>query len=99
MACRLRHSALRRVLVASALLVAGVLPGAVVAQDASRGDIKTIVFVCLHGSVNSQMAAAYFNRAANERGLSYMAVSRGVAPSPRIHLGAGSPIFLRGSIT
>jgi hypothetical protein len=78
MACSLRHSALRCVLVASALFVAGVLPGAIVAQDASRGDIKTIVFVCLHGSVNSQMAAAYFNRAANERGLSYMAVSRGV---------------------
>ena len=30
---------------------------------------KTIVFVCVHGSVKSQIAAAYFNRLARERGL------------------------------
>jgi hypothetical protein len=45
------------------------------AQDA---DSKTIVFVCQHGVVNSQMAAAYFNKAAKERGLSLTAVSRGI---------------------
>jgi protein-tyrosine-phosphatase len=39
---------------------------------------KTIVFVCLHGSVKSQMAAAYFNKLAGERGLPYTAVSRGI---------------------
>jgi len=39
---------------------------------------KTIVFVCLHGSVKSQMAAAYFNKLARERGLPYTAVSRGI---------------------
>jgi protein-tyrosine-phosphatase len=39
---------------------------------------KTIVFVCLHGSVKSQMAAAYFNRIAKERGLPYTAISRGI---------------------
>ncbi|MGY4472819.1 hypothetical protein [Bradyrhizobium sp. USDA 3364] len=38
----------------------------------------TIVFVCQHGVVNSQMAAAYFNKAARERGLSFRAVSRGI---------------------
>jgi len=37
-----------------------------------------IVFVCRHGVVNSQMAAAYFNKVARERGLPYTAVSRGV---------------------
>jgi protein-tyrosine-phosphatase len=37
-----------------------------------------IVFVCLHGVVNSQMAAAYFNKAAKERGLPFTAVSRGI---------------------
>jgi protein-tyrosine-phosphatase len=37
----------------------------------------TIVFVCLHGSVKSQIAAAHFNRIAGERGLPYTAVSRG----------------------
>jgi hypothetical protein len=31
------------------------------------GESKTIVFVCLHGAVNSQMAAAYFNKAARAR--------------------------------
>jgi len=41
-------------------------------------DNRTIVFVCLHGVVNSQMAAAYFNKAASERGLAYKAVSRGI---------------------
>ena len=39
---------------------------------------KTIVFVCLHGVVNSQMAAAYFNKVAKERGLPFTAVSRGI---------------------
>lgn len=47
------------------------------AQPAS-GDDKTIVFVCLHGVVNSQMAAAYFNKVAKERGLPFAAVSRGI---------------------
>jgi protein-tyrosine-phosphatase len=39
---------------------------------------KTVVFVCLHGSVKSQMAAAHFNRIAGERGLPYTAISRGI---------------------
>jgi protein-tyrosine-phosphatase len=39
----------------------------------------TIVFVCLHGSVKSQMAAAHFNRIAKERGLPFTAISRGLA--------------------
>ena len=41
---------------------------------------KTIVFVCLHGVVNSQMAASYFNKVARERGLPFKAVSRGIEP-------------------
>lgn len=43
------------------------------------GKPTTIVFVCLHGSVKSQMAAAHFNRIARERGLPVTAVSRGIA--------------------
>jgi protein-tyrosine-phosphatase len=39
---------------------------------------KTIVFVCVHGSVKSQIAAAHFNKLARERGLPYTAVSRGL---------------------
>jgi hypothetical protein len=46
------------------------------AEDAA-GE-KTVVFVCLHGVVNSQMAAAYFNKVARERGLPFTAVSRGI---------------------
>jgi protein-tyrosine-phosphatase len=45
---------------------------------ATTGEEKTIVFVCLHGVVNSQMAAAYFNKVAKERGLPFTAVSRGI---------------------
>jgi protein-tyrosine-phosphatase len=39
---------------------------------------RTIVFVCQHVVVNSQMAAAYFNKIAKERGLPFAAVSRGI---------------------
>src|SRR5215510_9821182 len=46
--------------------------------DPASGEDKTIVFVCLHGVVNSQMAAAYFNKVAKERGLPFTAVSRGI---------------------
>jgi protein-tyrosine-phosphatase len=48
------------------------------AEEAALPTNKTILFVCLHGSVKSQMAAAHFNRIARERGLPYTAISRGV---------------------
>jgi len=44
----------------------------------------TVVFVCLHGSVKSQMAAAHFNQIAKERGLPVIAVSRGIAVDKEI---------------
>ena len=74
----LRHFALAVILVISAALLSAVFSGAAVAQNTSLEGTKTIVFVCLHGSVNSQMAAAYFNKAAQERGLPYTAISRGI---------------------
>ncbi|WP_244608201.1 hypothetical protein [Bradyrhizobium algeriense] len=58
------RSLLHRVAVLLAILTAP--SSALRADDA---DERTIVFVCLHGVVNSQMAAAYFNKAAKERGL------------------------------
>src|SRR5437773_4797117 len=61
-------------LAAIALLLVA-LPPAARAQDADK---KTIVFVCQHGVVNSQMAAAYFNKIARERGLPLTAISRGI---------------------
>src|ERR1700754_4339556 len=54
------------------------------ASDTAAPDNKTIVFVCLHGSVKSQMAAAHFNRIARERGLPYTAISRGIEVDPSI---------------
>jgi hypothetical protein len=44
----------------------------------------TFVFVCLHGSVKSQIAAAHFNRIAMERGLPVVAISRGIAVDNKI---------------
>src|SRR5262245_59476884 len=52
----------------------------------------TVVFVCLHGSVKSQMAAAHFNRIAKERGLPVVAVSRGIAVDDNI------PPSIRGGL-
>jgi protein-tyrosine-phosphatase len=43
-----------------------------------------VVFVCEHGSVKSLVAASYFNRRAQERGLPFHAVARGVAPEPSV---------------
>ena len=71
-----RFGYLRFVLVTSAALFVSSFAG--IAQGASTSDARTIVFVCLHGVVNSQMAAAYFNKAAKERGLPYTAISRGI---------------------
>jgi protein-tyrosine-phosphatase len=67
-------------LIMPALIVFGLgqLTVAASAADAVAPDGKTIVFVCLHGSVKSQMAAAHFNRIARERGLPYTAISRGI---------------------
>jgi len=48
------------------------------AEEAALPTNKTILFVCLHGSVKSQMAAAHFNRIASERGLPFTAISRGI---------------------
>ena len=69
-----RRSLLCRAAVLLAILVA---PSSALRADEAAGE-KTIVFVCLHGVVNSQMAAAYFNKAARERGLPFTAVSRGI---------------------
>jgi hypothetical protein len=64
---------------ARALFVLGIVLQLTVAASAEQAPAsKTIVFVCLHGAANSQVAAAHFNRLALERGLPYTAVSRGI---------------------
>lgn len=50
-----------------------------VAADALL-EARKVVFVCEHGSVKSLVAASYFNRSAQSRGLPYRAVARGTAP-------------------
>jgi hypothetical protein len=62
---------------AAVLLAILVAPSSAPRANEAAGE-KTIVFVCLHGVVNSQMAAAYFNKVAKERGLPFKAVSRGI---------------------
>jgi len=47
-------------------------------------DRPTILFVCLHGSAKSQMAAAHFNRMAKDRGLPHTAISRAIEPDKDI---------------
>lgn len=69
--------ALRHVAVAI-LAVAAAWIAQVSAPRAEGAGGKTIVFVCLHGVVNSQMAAAYFNKVAKDKGLPFTAVSRGI---------------------
>ncbi|MEJ7598704.1 MAG: hypothetical protein WKG01_12415 [Kofleriaceae bacterium] len=39
-----------------------------------------VVFVCEHGAAKSVIAAAYFNQAAHERGLTIRATARGADP-------------------
>jgi arsenate reductase (thioredoxin) len=50
------------------------------AAEPPPGATDTVVFLCEHGAVKSVMAAAYFNRAAQERGIAVRAVARGVTP-------------------
>jgi protein-tyrosine-phosphatase len=56
-----------------------------------RTTVKTVVFVCLHGSAKSLIAASHFERAARERGIAIAASFAGVEPDadvpPRVVAG------------
>jgi protein-tyrosine-phosphatase len=54
-------------------------------------DMKTVLFICEHGSAKSVVAAAQFNRIAAERGLAVTAVSRGTDPDDR-----NNPVAVQG---
>jgi arsenate reductase (thioredoxin) len=45
---------------------------------------KTVVFLCPHNAAKSVVAAAYWNRLAQERGLAVHARSAGTEPSPAV---------------
>lgn len=47
--------------------------------------MKTILFVCVHNAGRSQMAEAFFNRLAAERGLEARAESAGTAPGGQVN--------------
>jgi arsenate reductase (thioredoxin) len=47
----------------------------------------TILFVCEHGAARSTIAAAYFNKLAQEQGLNYQAVFRGTSPDSVLTMG------------
>src|SRR5476651_954587 len=64
--------------------------------DESQEKPATIVFVCLHGSVKSQMAAAHFNQIARERRLPFVAVSRGIAVDSSIPMRIRDGLALEG---
>ena len=62
-------------------LVAAMLVGACAVSTSRVSPAESqVLFVCEHGNVKSLMAASYFNRLANQRGLPYHAISRGTAP-------------------
>ncbi len=46
--------------------------------------ISTVVFVCEHGAAKSILAAAYFNRFAQEKGLNLRAIARGTNPDEEL---------------
>jgi arsenate reductase len=47
--------------------------------------MKPILFVCVHNAGRSQMAEAFFNALARERGLDARAESAGTAPGERVN--------------
>jgi arsenate reductase (thioredoxin) len=49
-------------------------------MDDANGDVSTIVFVCLHGSAKSLIAAEHVNRLARLRGASIRGESLGLEP-------------------
>jgi arsenate reductase len=69
-----------------------------------RSDLTaTILFICLHGSAKSLIAAEHLNRLARSRGLALRGESMGVEPDPEVPAGvvtglAGDGIDVRGYV-
>jgi protein-tyrosine-phosphatase len=78
---------MRRTAVALAIASVGLLGASGFAQGTPSmrpSAAKTVVFVCEHGAAKSVIAAAHFNKIAQERGLPFRAVARGTAPDAAI---------------
>jgi arsenate reductase (thioredoxin) len=63
-------------------LATATLTPALLPQTASTS--PEVVFVCEHGAAKSVIAAAHFNRIAQQRGLNVRAVARGTNPDPEV---------------
>jgi arsenate reductase (thioredoxin) len=56
----------------------------------------TILFVCEHGAAKSIIAAAYFNKLAQERGLNLQAIARGTLPDDELSPGTVQGLMADG---
>ena len=66
-------------------MLTATLPLAVIAGlGQEKQQTQTILFVCEHGSAKSVIAAAHFNRMAEQKSLPYRAIARGTNPDPEI---------------
>ncbi len=68
----------------------------VVRSDAHIGNFPPVVFVCEHGAANSIVAAAYFNRLADERNLPIRAIARGLTPQEELSKSALNGLHVDG---
>lgn len=50
----------------------------------SESKPPTVLFMCPHGAAKSVLASAYFQRAAQERGLNVRVISGGTEPDPQV---------------
>jgi arsenate reductase (thioredoxin) len=66
------------------MLALVLLLGVITASRQDKQQTQTILFVCEHGSAKSVIAAAHFNRLAEQRGLPYRAIARGINPDREI---------------
>jgi hypothetical protein len=81
----LRSLARPKLIGAGVVLVGlAIVPTPIFAAESAPDKPGTVIFVCKYGSMKSQMAAAYFNRVAKERGLQLTAISRAFAPDKEI---------------
>ena len=59
-----------------------VVPACAQSQSQSASSSPQVLFVCEHGAAKSVIAAAHFNKLAQERGIPYRAITRGTNPDP-----------------
>ncbi len=69
---------------ASLVMVSALLGCQSTAMVERRSAPAPVVFVCEHGSVKSLISASLFNKIAEERGLPFRAVSRGLTPDASV---------------